>query len=43
MLRRERLPVHLVDEEHLGPERLVQRQAALVVVLDLALDAAVLP
>ena len=41
MLRGKRLPVDLVGEEHLGPERLVERQAALVGVLDLALDAAV--
>ena len=41
MLRRKRLPVDLVGEEQLGPERLLERQAALVRVLELALDAAV--
>ena len=41
MLRRERLAVDLVGEEHLGTARLVERKAPLVRVLDLALDAAV--
>ena len=43
MLRRKRLAVDLVGEEHLGPERLVEREASLVRVLELALDAAVEP
>jgi len=41
VLRRERLAVHGVHEQHVVAERLVERQAALVVLLDPALDAVV--
>ena len=41
VLRRQRRAVHLVGEQHLVAQRLVERQAALVVLLDAALDAAV--
>jgi hypothetical protein len=41
VLRRERLAVDLVGEEHLRPARLVEREAPLVRVLDLALEPAV--
>ena len=41
MLRLERLPVHLIDEQHLGTPCLGDREAPLVVVLDPALHAAI--
>ncbi len=41
MLRRERLAVHLVREQHLGAVGVDERQAALVVELDLALEAVI--
>ena len=43
VLRGERLAVDLVGEEHLRPERFVDREAPLVRVLDVALDASVEP
>ncbi len=43
MLRRERHPVHLVGEHAAGVERLGERQAPLVPLLDPALHAAVEP
>ena len=41
VLRLERPAVHLVGEQHLGAQRLGEREAALVVVLDAALHAVV--
>ena len=41
MLRRERRAVHLVREQHLGAMRVHQREAALVRLLDAALQAVV--
>src|SRR5918996_3234553 len=43
VLRRERHPVHLVREEHVVAERVLERDAARVVLLLAALDAAVEP
>ena len=43
MLRRERLSVDLVREQDLVPAAIGERQAALVLLLDFALDAAVHP
>ena len=41
VLRRQRLAVHRVGEQHLVAQRIVEREAALVDMLDAALDAAV--
>ena len=41
MLRRQRLAVHLVCEQHLFAQSILQREAPLVHMLDAALDTAV--
>ena len=42
MLRRQRAAVHLVGQHHVVPHRVLDAKAARVVLLDAALDAAVM-